>query len=319
MFTIPDKGEGLSVLQSIFFQEYIDGLIEGLNGINCVLSGFDDTDNGTMVISLAKGSVISNSVLRAVAAGNATIGSADPTDPRIDLIVIDSSGTIQVRAGTASSTPKPPARTANDVILYSVYVPAGISVITVSHLTDLRILRDRNICIYKTTAAETTNTTASAVHVLNKAASGVVIPDGLFLAGKMLHVKIGGNYLLNSGTPTLTLVIAYGGTTLFQDVTGAATADTDRGAWNLDFILNAQANNDQALSGIFRSSPLGAKTAPTTGIGDIALTADVGSPIGGAAAVDSNAANRTLSVTLTMSVSNVANEIVTEYAMINLI
>lgn len=318
MFTIPDKGEGLSVLQSILFQEYIDGLVEGINGINCTLSGFGATGNSSMVISLAKGSVLTNSILKAVAAGNATISTADSTNPRIDLIVIDSSGSIQVRAGTAASAPKPPARTTNDVILYSVYVPAGVTVITTSHLTDMRLVRGSNITIYKTTTAETTNNTLSAVHVLDKTNSGVVIPNGLFLTGKQLHVKIGGKFLFNSGTPTLTLTISYGGTTMFADVTGAATADTDRGAWWLDFVINAQANNDQALVGLFRMSPVGTKTAPATGIGDIALTADVGSPFSGSAAVDSDAANRTLTVTLTMNVNNAANEIVTEFAYVKL-
>ena len=39
MFTIPDKGEGDNDLQSILFQEYLEVLVAGIDGMNCVLSG----------------------------------------------------------------------------------------------------------------------------------------------------------------------------------------------------------------------------------------------------------------------------------------
>lgn len=318
MFTIPDKGEGVSIYQSVWWQEKIDALVEGLNGINCVLSGFNATDNGDMTFSIAKGSVMTNNVLDAVSAGTATISTADATNPRIDLIVIDSSGTLKVRTGTASSTPTPPARTANDVLLYSVWVPAGITVLTTAYIDDCRVVRDKNIVLFKTTTAETTNTTSAQIDVLNKAGGGVVIPDGLFLEGKQLHVRIGGNMLLNSGTPTVRIEIIYGGTTMFSDISGASTVDPDRNAWFVDFVLNAQANADQNLSGILAMGLLAAKTNPTTGIGDAWSTAANIAPIQGAAAVNSNAGNRTLRVAITLSVSNVANEIVTEYASIEL-
>jgi len=125
--------------------------------------------------------------------------------------------------------------------------------------------------------------------------------------------------LLNSGSPTITLAISYGGTTMFQDVTGAATADADRLAWNLDFVLVAQANNDQSLSGTFKIGPVAAKTAPTTGVGDIIVpgvlsSSQVSGPFSGAAAVDSDSANRDLVIQLTMSVANPNDEIAMEYA-----
>lgn len=319
-WSLPDKGEGDSPLQSVVFQEYLDALVEGISGKNCVLSGLAVTGNANMAPSVAKGAVLSNGTLFAVAGGTVTIGTADATNPRFDLIVVDSSGALQVRAGTAASSPKPPARTANDVIIAVVFVPPTDTAISTSQITDLRVMREQGpITIYKTTAAETTNTTAAAVHVLNKAGSGVVIPNGLFLAGKQLRIRLGGNILLNSGTPTLMLVVSYGGTTMFQDVTGASTADTDRIAWNLDLNINAQANADQALNGTLTMAPIAAKTAPNAGIGDIAGTAAMVNPIAGAAAVDSDAANRTLAITLTMSVSNVANEIVTEFASVELV
>src|SRR3990172_6542588 len=309
MFTIPDKGEGDNDLQSILFQEYLEVLVAGIDGMNCVLSGLVVTGGADMTPAVAKADV--------------TIGTADATNPRLDLIVVTSAGALAVRAGTAAASPKPPARTANDVVIAVVYVPANDTAIATTQCIDMRVMRTQGpICIYKTTTAETTNATSTIFDILNKAGSGVVIPNGLFLAGRMLRVKICGNYLFNSGTPTLTLTVVYGGTTMFADATVAAAADADRGAWRIDMMLTAQANNDQALGGLLTLQPVEvAKTAPTTGgQGDLAF-ANTSNRIGvatfaGSAAVDSDAGDRTLQVRFTMSVNNAADEIVVEGACV---
>jgi hypothetical protein len=325
-WTIPDKGEGDNDIQSILFQEYLEVLVEGVQGINCVLSGLVVTGGADMTPAVAKGSVLSNGVMFAVAAADVTITAANATNPRIDLIVVTSAGALAVRAGTAAAAPKPPTRTTNDIVIAYVYVPANDTAIATTQIKDMRVIRDRDITIYKTTAAETTNTTAAAIHALNKANSGVTIPNGLFLTGKILRVKLGGNLLLNSGTPTTTVVVSYGGTTFFSDITAAAAADADRRAWNIEFVMVAQANNDQATVGqINIQVQAAAVTAPTTGIageigGTTGATASIISPFQGAAGtIDSDAADRLLAVTFTFSVSNVANELVVEYATVELL
>lgn len=325
-WSLPDKGEGENNLQSVIFQEYLEVLVEGISGKNCVLSGCAVTTSSLLTVAIAKGAVLTNGVLKAIAATTKTHGTADVTNPRLDLVVVDSAGALQIRAGTAAANPKPPARTANDVVLAVIYIPALLATIVAGDIVDLRMPRERGpLCVYCTTTAETTNTTAAAVNVLDKANAGVVIPDGLFLAGRTLRVRIGGNFLLNSGTPTLTLTIIYGGTTMFADVTVASLADADRIAWRLEFDLIAQGNSDQALSGSFAVQPIEiARVAPTSGIaGDLALANASNRlgimPFAGSAAVDSNAANRTLQVQITMSVSNAADEIVVEGATVELI
>lgn len=317
MFNIPDKNTAQNNIQSRVFNEYMDIIIAGIDGKDCVLSGLAVTAQGSpdMTVAVAKGSVLSNGVMFAVAAANATIGTADGTNPRIDFVVISSSGSIAVRAGTADAFPKPPARTANDVVIAAIYVPASDTTISTDQITDLRVMRENGaMTIHKTTTAAVTNSNNSAIPMIN-----LTIPNGLFLAGRVLRCRLGGNFLLNSGTATVTLIISYGGTTMFQDVTGASTNDADRLAWFLDFCVTAQENNDQALSGFLRMSPIAAKTAPTTGIGDIALTADVGTPFSGAAAQDSNAGDKALVVSWTMSVNNAACEVVLEFATVEIL
>lgn len=321
-FTLPDKGEGQNDIQSIFFQEYLEALAAGISGVDCVLSGGACTAQGSpnMTVAVAKAGVLSNSVMFAVAGANATIGTADATNPRIDLVVITASGAIATRAGTAAAAPKPPARTANDVVLCAVFVPANDTTISSDQITDLRVIRGNGpLVIYRTATAETTNTTAAAIEALNKANSGVTIPSGLFLAGRTLRVRLGGNMLLNSGTPTVRVVVAYGGTTMFSDISAASTADADRAAWWLDFDITAQGNADQTLNGLLAMGIIAAKTAPTTGIGDAWSTAYNVAAVSGAAAVDSDAANWLLSVQITFSVSNVANELVVEYATVEIL
>lgn len=316
-WTIPDKGEGDNDIQSILFQEHLEILVEGISGKNCVLSGCAVTGGADMTPEVAKGAVLSNGVMYAIAAATVTIGTADATNPRIDLVVVNSSGTLAVRAGTAAAAPKPPARTANDVVLAAVYVPANDTAIGTSQITDMRVMREQGpICIYRESTATATNTTSSAIQLLNKANSGVTIPSGLFLSGRQLHVRLGGNFLANSGTPTIRIVIAYGGTTMFSDISGATTGDADRAAWFIDFVITAQGNSDQNLSGVLAMGKIAAKTAPTTGIGDAWDTAAVIAPVSGSAAVDSDAADRLLSVQFTFSVSNAADEVVVEQASV---
>lgn len=142
-WTIPDKGEGANDVMSILFQEYLDVFIAGVNGFDCVYSGCAVTAQGSpnMTVAVAAGTVISNDVPFAVTAANGTITAADGTNPRLDLVVITSAGAIAVRAGTAGANPKPPARTANDVVLAVVYVPASDTTIATNQITDLRLLR----------------------------------------------------------------------------------------------------------------------------------------------------------------------------------
>lgn len=138
MLTIPDKGEGLNDTQSILFQEYIDVIIAGIAGVDCVVSGCAVTPSAGMVIAVAAGSVRSNDVTSTVSSATPTVSAAHATLPRLDLVVVNSAGAVAIRAGTAASAPKPPARTANDVVLAVVYVPALNATIATNQIVDMR-------------------------------------------------------------------------------------------------------------------------------------------------------------------------------------
>lgn len=314
-WSIPDKGEGDNDLQSVLFQEQLEVFVAAGNpSPDGVLSGLAITGGADMTPAVAKGSVLSNGVLRAVAAADVTIGTAHATNPRLDLIVVDSSGALQVRAGTASATPKPPNRTANDVVLGMVYVPANDTTIATSQVVDMRAPIQLPAVIHRVTSAVTFNNTNTIQTYLS-----VTIPDGLFLTGRILRVRCGGNQLLNSGTTTVTLTIAYGGTTLFADTSAASTNDADRRPWFLEFDLVAVSSSSQVLVGQFQTAAIAGLTGPTTGTGDIWSTAMTAGHLRGTAAVNSDNANRTLTVQWTHSVANAAVETVMDYAVVELL
>lgn len=285
----------------------------GLN--DCVLQGCAVSVQGSLALAVAQGAVLTNDVLRPVTAANVNLSTAHATLPRIDLVVIDASGAKVARAGTPSSSPTPTALVSGDVCLAFVYIKPGDTSIPAGQLLDTRMFRTTGpIVVGKTTTPIVRNNTSAAETFVS-----ITLPSGLFIAGRQLRIRCGGSMLLNSGSPTVTLRIAFNGTTIFQDVTGAATADADRLAWELDFVLVAQGDTDQALVGRFLASPVAAKTAPTTGIGDIAGAAALVNPIAGSSAVNVTTGDRDLIVQFQMSVANAANEIVQEYAVGELI
>lgn len=318
-FSLPDKGEGANDVQSILFQEHLDMIVAGIAGSECVLAGCDVTAQGSpdMTVAVAKGSVIAGGVLKPVTAGNVTISAADGSNPRLDLVVVNSAGTKAVRTGTAAANPKPPARTAGDVVLAQIYVPASDTTIASNQITDMRLVRSQGpIVLDKSASAVSFNTTAA-----EQTYYSLTVPNGLLATvGRMIRVKLGGTMLLNSGTATVRLVVTFGGTTLFSDISGASTNDADRLAWHLELILVATGSATQILVGSLGIASIAAKTAPTTGIGDAWATAGLGgNPIRGSSSVDANSADRVFDVRFTMSVANASCEIVREYVTAELL
>jgi hypothetical protein len=110
----------------------------GANGI--VGTGCAVTTNGNMTLAVAGGTVKVAGVEAAVTGGNVTITTAHATLDRIDLVVVNGSGTKSVTAGTAASTPVQPALPASSVCLASIYVPAADTVIGSTQIKDRRIV-----------------------------------------------------------------------------------------------------------------------------------------------------------------------------------
>lgn len=144
-YTIPNESAAAFASQAKVFQADIDGLANAFNRTG-VITGCAVTAQGTpdMTLAVASGVIVVNKVARVVAAGNVTITTADATNPRIDLVVVSSSGTKSVTAGTPAATPEMPAIPASSVVLAAVYVPANDTAIQSNQITDKRALLARD-------------------------------------------------------------------------------------------------------------------------------------------------------------------------------
>lgn len=116
----------------------------GMNGTG-VISGCACTAGNSGVdlsVAVASGSVVVAGTVVAVTSGTVTPGAASGSNPRFDLVVVNSSGTKSVIAGTAAASPAfPAASAATYAVLAAVYIPtSATSITTVNNLTDKRQL-----------------------------------------------------------------------------------------------------------------------------------------------------------------------------------
>lgn len=110
------------------------------SGMNVLVqAGFAIIPNSTAATQGAykAGSMVSNTI---------TVATSDPTNPRIDLIVLtvtdlgtsSSSAYLQTVTGTPAVSPVAPSAPANSLILAQIAVGAGVSSITSGNITDKR-------------------------------------------------------------------------------------------------------------------------------------------------------------------------------------
>lgn len=140
-FQIPNNDVVFNANQSIWMSTDVAALVAGLKGEG-VVSGCGVSAQGSpdMTLAVAAGMVTFVGSAVSVSAGNVTITTANSTNPRIDLVSVNSSGTKAVTAGTASANPAPPAIPSNSILLAMVYVPAADTAIAGNQITDKRVI-----------------------------------------------------------------------------------------------------------------------------------------------------------------------------------
>ncbi len=118
--------------------DILSGAAGGQNGTvsGCAVTAQGSPDN---TVAVASGSVVVNGSLVSVASGNVTMTAAHATNPRKDMITVNSSGTKAYTAGTAAAAPVWPAIPANSVVLAWIYVAANDNTINSNQIVDCRI------------------------------------------------------------------------------------------------------------------------------------------------------------------------------------
>lgn len=148
-FTIPNNADAFHTHQAEPDSVDIAILVQALNGEG-VVSGCTVTAQGSpdMTVAVAVGVVRIDNQLVTVTAGNVTVGAADGTNPRIDLITVNNAGTKACTAGTAAASPVFPAVPADSVALAAVYVPASDTTIASNQITDKRAVLHRRLATF---------------------------------------------------------------------------------------------------------------------------------------------------------------------------
>lgn len=118
-----------------------------VNGLKVV-----PTDPASMDVQVETGKAyVSDTLVEKGAVTNLTVSGADPSNPRKDIVVCNSAGTLSIVAGTPEAAlpsgnvgvytlnPEPPSIPANSIILGEIWVPAGATEITGSEIYDKRV------------------------------------------------------------------------------------------------------------------------------------------------------------------------------------
>ncbi len=109
------------------------GVISG-----CVVS--EDPITPDLTVDVAAGvAALAGSQITVSAQLNNTVTAADGTNPRIDLVTVNSSGTVVVTAGTPAVQPVAPAIPATSVPLAFLYVPTSDTSIADNQINDKRV------------------------------------------------------------------------------------------------------------------------------------------------------------------------------------
>lgn len=134
----------------IIFDNDMNSLLDSNKGTG-VLTGMAVSPNSGMQLTIASGTFAVNDTKYVYAGGTPTITTADGSNPRKDIITINSAGTITVTAGTPATIlptgntgrqtyqPKADNIPTDQVILAEVWVNTSVSVINAGDISDLRV------------------------------------------------------------------------------------------------------------------------------------------------------------------------------------
>lgn len=139
-FTIPNAADAFNANQAEPDSVDFDVLTFGSRKTG-VVSGCAVVAQGTpdMTVAVAVGNVSIAGILVQVTAGNGTITTADGSNPRLDLVSINTSGAIVVTAGTAAAEPVFPTHPTDDAVIAAVYIPTSDTTIANNQITDKRM------------------------------------------------------------------------------------------------------------------------------------------------------------------------------------
>lgn len=174
---------------------YQDNRVESAAAINAIQNGFNQEaivsgctpskGSGDFDVDIASGEVIEQAVIASVSSTTVTL-STSASDDRVDLIHVDSSGTVASTEGTAATDPVAPDIPSGEVLIAAVLVEGGASSLNSagSRIADYRTIYEKNPAVeelHDGTAASSKRAafTSTATEVYDDAATQALdLADG---------------------------------------------------------------------------------------------------------------------------------------------
>ena len=139
-FGIPNEGDATWADQAEPDSVDFDVLVAGF-GQTGVVSGCAVTPGTGLSVSVGSGvAVIGGAVVEVSAQADQTVATADATNPRFDLVTVNTSGTVVLVTGAPAVSPIFPSVPASRVVLASVFVPANDTGMDASQIVDKRVV-----------------------------------------------------------------------------------------------------------------------------------------------------------------------------------
>lgn len=218
---IPNQGGAFHVNQAEPDTADFEILLRAYQG-TAVLSGcaVSESSPAAQEVDVASGVVIlAWEKITVSAQADKAVTAADGSNPRFDIISINSSGTAVVTAGTAAAQPEAPTIPASSVPLAFLYVPASDNTHADNQIVDKRVIVADRARAREVVGNVTLDWSYSVVNIESTAATRTVtLPDAAAFDGV--------NYLIRrDGSNTVTINRA--GSDTFDDADTAKTLDSD--------------------------------------------------------------------------------------------
>lgn len=137
---LPSSPSLEQVIQSTPDTVDFTNILLAASGVGVVSGGAVTQHSTGTTLQVDVSAVVANGGASA-AATSVTAGTADATNPRLDLVVFDTSNsTVSLLAGTAAANPVMPAPSATQIQLGLLYVGPGVTGLVTADIVDKRIL-----------------------------------------------------------------------------------------------------------------------------------------------------------------------------------
>lgn len=221
---LPNTGDAFNPNQAEPDTVDFEALLAGFRGTG-VLGGCEVTESSpaaqTVDIAVGLASLLWEYIDVSAQADKA-VTAADGSNPRFDLITINSSGTAIVTAGTAAAQPVLPGIPASSILIGGLYIPASDNTHQDAQINDKRVVLSLRAGAVEVNTDTTLNWAFSVVNVDSSGGAIVItLPDNADFTTK--------NYFIRRDGSNLVTINAVGSDD-FSDGDTTKTLDADDGA-----------------------------------------------------------------------------------------